>query len=442
MAIRDSDDRKRGLANRPFNVPKLRLKQFRARGGIIPVMKSAISVSRSVALFGWIGMTSAVFGGTAAKDTIQRQFTVTPGSRLIVDSDYGDLELKAGESSEFKITVVREVHCKTEAEGQKWLADRPITFDQTGDTVTVKATNPSLLGKTHIFNNPGFQVHYTLVVPNQTRAELKTSGGNIVVGDLTGELTGHTSGGDIQVAAFQGPVVLGTSGGGIHVKAAAKTELSTTGGDITVGQISGTLNARTSGGGIEVGDVRGAIEVKTSGGDIKLGTIGGPVKANTSGGGIRVKVVDGEAVLETSGGDIQVDHANQSLRATTSGGGIQVGHVVGSVDLKTSAGDITITEASGSVQGYTSGGGIRAGLSKTGASQVSLSTSGGDIHLSLPTSAKYDIDAKASGGDVTTDIPVTTTGKQSDGTLKGQFNGGGQSLKLKTSGGNIHIKHL
>ncbi len=405
-------------------------------------MKNAFPVSLSVALLGWIGLVPAVFGGTAAKDTIQRQFTVTPGSRLIVDADTGDLELKAGETSEFKITIVREVHCATEAEGKKALADHQITFDQTGDTVTVKATNPSLLGKARIFNNPGFQVHYTLVVPNQTRAELKTSGGKIVVGDLTGELTGHTSGGDIQVATFQGPMVLVTSGGGIHVKAAAKSDLSTSGGDIVAGQISGSLNARTSGGGIEVGDVRGSAEVKTSGGDIKLGKIGGAVKAHTSGGGLRLTSVDGEAILETSAGDIHVDQANQSLRASTSGGGIHVGHAAGPVDLKTSAGDITITEAAGSVQGHTSGGGIRVNLSKTEASQVSLSTSGGDIHLSLPTGAKYDIDAHASGGDVTTDLPVTITGKQSDGTLKGQFNGGGQPLRLKTSGGNIRIKPI
>lgn len=405
-------------------------------------MKNTFSLPVSFAILGWIGLTSALFAGTAAKDTIQRQFTVTPGSRLIVDADTGDLELKAGETSEFKITIAREVHCKTEAEGQKWLADHQVTFDQAGDTVTVKATNPSFLGKVRRFNNPGFQVHYTLVVPKQTRADLKTSGGNIVVGDLTGDLIGHTSGGDIQVATFQGPVVLGTSGGGIHIKAAAKSDLSTSGGDIVAGQISGSLNARTSGGGIEVGDVHGSAEVKTSGGDIKLGNIGGTVKAYTAGGGIRVMAVDGEAGLETSGGDIHVDRASQSLRASTSGGGIHVGHGAGPVDLKTSAGDITVAEASASVQGHTSGGSIRVSLSKTETSQIILSTSGGDIHLSLPTTAKYDIDAQASGGDVTTDLPVTITGKQSDGTLNGQFNGGGQPLRLKTSGGNIRIKSI
>jgi hypothetical protein len=54
--------------------------------------------------------------------------------------------------------------------------------------------------------------------------------------------------------------------------------------------------------------------------------------------------------------------------------------------------------------------------------------------------AAFELDAKATGGDVSSKIPLTggEKGKRSD-FLRGQVNGGGPTLKLRTTGGSIHL---
>jgi hypothetical protein len=56
--------------------------------------------------------------------------------------------------------------------------------------------------------------------------------------------------------------------------------------------------------------------------------------------------------------------------------------------------------------------------------------------------AAWDINAKSDGGGVNTQLPVTTVGEHKRSLLKGKLNGGGKSLVLKTSGGNIHLGKL
>ena len=51
-----------------------------------------------------------------------------------------------------------------------------------------------------------------------------------------------------------------------------------------------------------------------------------------------------------------------------------------------------------------------------------------------------EIDASTSGGSVDTDLPVTVRGSISKPALRGQLNGGGNRLRLRSSGGGIRIK--
>ena len=50
------------------------------------------------------------------------------------------------------------------------------------------------------------------------------------------------------------------------------------------------------------------------------------------------------------------------------------------------------------------------------------------------------MNAEASGGGVDCDFPIS--GKVREGTLHGQINGGGNEIRLETSGGDISISTL
>ena len=56
----------------------------------------------------------------------------------------------------------------------------------------------------------------------------------------------------------------------------------------------------------------------------------------------------------------------------------------------------------------------------------------------MPKSTTGELDASTSGGSVRTELPVTTT-EMSEHKLTGTFNGGGNPIYARTSGGSIKV---
>ena len=71
---------------------------------------------------------------------------------------------------------------------------------------------------------------------------------------------------------------------------------------------------------------------------------------------------------------------------------------------------------------------------------VRLSTSAGEVTVVVPEAAAFVLDASTSAGRVTTDLPVTVVGQGGRGHLEGTVNGGGHSVMLRSSAGNIRLK--
>ena len=181
---------------------------------------------------------------------------------------------------------------------------------------------------------------------------------------------------------------------------------------------------RTGGGGVRLSNLRGDSELRTSGGSIDVSGLNGKLDAKTSGGSIRLQEVSGDARLDTSGGKIEVASLDGSLNAHTSGGPIRIDRVTGYVEAKTSGGPISVNFGRGNARG-----GV-------------LETSGGSIEAQLDRSANLEIDASTSGGSVSSDLPIRVVGKISSSSLHGSLGSGGETLRLHTSGGSIHIRAL
>jgi hypothetical protein len=181
---------------------------------------------------------------------------------------------------------------------------------------------------------------------------------------------------------------------------------------------------RTGGGSVTLSNLRGDSELKTSGGTIDVSGLSGKLDAKTSGGSIHLQEVNGDAHVDTSGGRIEVASLDGSLTAHTSGGPIHIDRVTGYVEAKTSGGPISVNFGRGNARG-----GV-------------LETSGGSIEAQLDRSANLEIDASTSGGSVTSDLPIRVVGKISGSSLHGSLGSGGETLRLHTSGGSIHIRPL
>lgn len=184
------------------------------------------------------------------------------------------------------------------------------------------------------------------------------------------------------------------------------------------------------------------LQLKTSGGDVKVASIKGTVSANSSGGNLWFDRIDGELDATTSGGDITLAEGTARVTLTTSGGNIQIDRAGGPTSVTTSGGDIGIKAVKQLIQATSSGGNIHVTLTDMPRQNGLLSTSGGDVTLQVPRDASWTLDAQTIGGEVTASgVAISVSKTNADKSrLVGAVHSGGQTLTLRTSGGDIAVR--
>jgi DUF4097 and DUF4098 domain-containing protein YvlB len=190
----------------------------------------------------------------------------------------------------------------------------------------------------------------------------------------------------------------------VEVPRRVDLDLSTAGGAIDAASIQGRVDLHSSGGSIDITDVEGDVDAHTSGGSMSARSLSGNVRLDTSGGSIRAEEIGGDLVAETGGGSIEA---------------LDVGGVI---------------------EAHTSGGPVRASFTAGNGSGGTLTSSGGGITATVDPTVALEIDAHTSGGKVTLDVPVAVRGTVSRNTMRGELNGGGPLLKLRSSGGSIRLR--
>jgi hypothetical protein len=308
-----------------------------------------------------------ITASATTEENISRQLDVTPGGKLVVDVDFGTINVTSGADDKVVIEAYRKIDFADEAKEKEYFAAAPITISQNANVVTVRANNTRSKGFWSLGHSE-MDGRYTIRVPKRFEADLHTEGGNVTASEITGNATVKTSGGKL---SFK--------------------------------HLEGTLTANTNGGSIAVEDCRGPIKIETSGGDIT--------------------VADGTGTLD----------------AKTSGGRIDVRNFSGDTEVRTSGGNLTLQRITGKIIGKTSGGSIHASIPGAVVGDVRLETSAGNIDVSLPATATVDIDASTSVGEIFSLLPLETSDVDREH-LRGKLNGGGRSVKLETSAGNITLK--
>ncbi|MGA7160730.1 MAG: hypothetical protein WBZ48_06990 [Bacteroidota bacterium] len=363
-------------------------------------MKTLFSLALSALFVLSMNTYAALRDSEEGKDS--KTFNVAKGVQLEVNVSGGDIQLNTWEKDEVNVVV----------DGIDEEDMQYVKITQSGNTVRVEY-RPR-------WNSSG-DVLFKISLPAQFDGDVHTSGGNIEVrGTMKGKLSGSTSGGDIRT-----------------------------------GDIEGTMEMKTSGGNIDLGSVSGEAEVKTSGGDIKVEKVGKSLKASTSGGDVEVGDVGGDAVLSSSGGEVKVGKVSGSATLKTAGGDIELRSASGTVEAKTAGGNIRLENITGSIDAKTAGGDVKAELIPSGKGPSELRSSGGNVILSIPSTAKATIEATIElrdgwghrqdkydiHSDFKEELKTIDKGEQEIHAVY-QLNGGGDSITLETTNGNIEIRKL
>ncbi len=267
----------------------------------------------------------------------EKKYSIQPGGLLILDADVGDITINGGDKDELSAVV-------TARGSENHLEKYHVSFDQDGNTVRIKGEHERKFF--HFFDGGSFDVHYEIQLPKNFNLELQTSGGNLEVFNVDGNIKGETSGGDVKVEDVSGTVKLSTSGGNVTLdNSKGDLALETSGGDIKGSGLSGTIDLQTSGGNIVIKNSDGKLSASTSGGDIRVDLKDNKgINLSTSGGSITVRLprsVSAEVDASTTGGDVSCDFPFQgrikdgSMRGKINGGG-------NLIQAETSGGDIII----------------------------------------------------------------------------------------------------
>ena len=206
----------------------------------------------------------------------------------------------------------------------------------------------------------------------------------------------------------------------VRVRRNFNSELRTAGGAIIGSELTGTMSADTSGGKLKFTHLKGPTGATTSGGSIELNGCEGAVKVDTSGG--RIESIDGSGTLEarTSGGATWCgisaatprwrqwrparlrEYQRQNIRAD-----------LGRIDYRAFA------------------------IARPGGCESR--NIGGQHRSAVPPDAGLNVEAETNSGQVTSELPFVGIRTDRD-SMKGQINGGGKSLLLRSGAGSISIK--
>jgi hypothetical protein len=210
----------------------------------------------------------------------------------------GNVELIASDRDD---TVVTVLPMNPGKRGDIAAADAT-TVDATGDRITVVTPKRfNMIGSTD-------SILLRVELPSGSRVE----------GDCSyGAVRGRGRLGDVRIKTSYGELAFDDLGA---------AELRTGGGEIAVGTVTGDARFTVSNGTVRVDVIDGSAFVKSSNGDIVISEITGELEASTSSGNIDVHFPGTVTAVKTAYGKVRIgDAPTGSLRLETSYGEIEVG---------------------------------------------------------------------------------------------------------------------
>ena len=186
------------------------------------------------------------------------------------------------------------------------------------------------------------------------------------------------------------------------------------------------LDIRTGDGNVDLRDVNGEITLRSGDGHLVLANTEGSLRATTGDGPVELRTCRGDVTLKTGDGKVNVENADGNMDVETGDGKVRVSGRFNALRVKTGDGGVEVDALRGSklLEAWT------------------LSTGDGGLTLRVPDDLAADVDLHTGDGKIDLGVPVAISGRLGEKTIKGQLNGGGKLLTLRTGDGSIHLDKL
>jgi len=352
--------------------------------------------------------------------------TLPAGREFRALTDLGSLQVQ-GSAAQVTYVVRKRSTADTEEAARKQFGQLRITASKIGDAVVLEGR---FMGRSVNRVAADFAVQ----IPRLTQmVRAETRGGALSLNSLQGSVMAMTGGGNVKLDDLGGPSKIVSGGGSMEAGTVnADLFLQSGGGTVTVERVSGQLMVKTGGGKVRIGTA-GPTTVETGAGNIEVNKCNGDLQAHSGGGNMSLGDVYGAVTAETGGGSVRLGSARGSVRVNTGGGMVELWKVGQGANVETGGGAISVQ--------------FVGGRNQFGDSY--LHTAYGNVVVFLPRDLGVNVHAStemASGVGIKSEFPglaITSEGGQfgpKSVFAEGQLNGGGASLRLRTTVGQIDIR--
>jgi DUF4097 and DUF4098 domain-containing protein YvlB len=408
-------------------VSVLALLELAICAGILAVTWGGLAWARATGL----RVTAFDFDLVSAEADEEQRFAVTGPATLNLDNEAGGVQVVGGAAGEIVVSLHKTAWGADQAAAEAALADVAVNIVQSGNALTIQVAEPERV--VVIGSDRSSIVDFVIQVPTETSVTVDSGFGDLDLTGVTGAVDLSTGAGQVTVSAVEGEVELGSEFGNVTLERATTGTVTaaSSSGAVSLRQVqaAGAVSLSSNFGAITfAGGSAGSLTAETSSGPVELSDleVAGLVRAHSDFGRVVLTRVTapGGYELGSESGSITVDGARGSLQAETGFGDVTVSNATGvTLQLRTSSGAVTFAGA-------------------LGEGPHNLETDFGSVRLSLPEDTAVTLDLTTGYGSIRSALPITLSGDLDEDHWQGTLNGGGPSLTVQTSSGNISLEAL
>src|SRR3954470_6585321 len=100
-----------------------------------------------------------------SEENVSQTLDGAPGGRLIVDVDFGTIDVSAGSDDKISVVAHRKIDSDNEAQEKEYLASAPVIVTKDGNTLTIRARRQNKDKNLNWSGRCNMDARYTVRVP-------------------------------------------------------------------------------------------------------------------------------------------------------------------------------------------------------------------------------------------------------------------------------------
>jgi len=368
------------------------------------------------------------------------------GDQVVVEAGRSDVQVLTWTEKKVHVELKKQLHGEKEEEAARQASDMKLSLDPSPGSLQVRATGT---------RPTGLSSEFTITVPEQSRLQVITDNGSVVVHGSKSDVVVKTAHGDVEATDLGGRLEVINDDGSINLhRVKGPVILRTAHGDVEASDLAGTADVTCDDGDVTLSRVAGAVKVTHAHGDVGITQAGGEVHLSCSNSDVTASDIHGNLEIVDEHGSVRVERAGADLKITAPHCEVWVENLAGSltgtvesdpftavrvrgaVKVVASASSVSLTDVQGVIE--VSGTHTPVQITRPGA-DVEVSTTNQEISLASPAGRGFRVDARAEEGEVESDIDELHVPEDRPAHFAGSTGDGRTRYRLNTSHATISI---